>query len=311
VDAQGRPSHPTNISAGNFMFELDPKSSPMAWMTASIGGPLAVVEATVTAHFSYTKQNAASSNVTRANDHGHHVRIKLCNSASISQKFTQFVTTGEAIPVGLAQSVYAALAQLQYSFTHSLVERPFNGWLKPGKHSINLDGGAPAWEAMSATLQQSEYKMHLDGAGNTFDNFQVKCGPVEFLEPGQLVQLFNVFQNRDLTKIDTNERLSGKPSPGNTIAMPDDSARENSVPGISDDSQHVVTDYATPGDPTTPIAAQSNLDAGIVTTIVAGKTPVGSAAGMKTMQPRELALCDNTGTVFYAAVHATEGHTTA
>ncbi len=76
--------------------------------------------------------------------------------------------------------------------------------------------------------------MHLDGAGNTFDNFTVKCGPVEHLEPGELVQIFNVFANRDLTKIDTNERLSGTPSPGNTVTMPSDTAQENSVPGIPD-----------------------------------------------------------------------------
>ena len=231
-----------------FAYELLPQSAPMAWMTASGGGALQVQEAIVTAHFSYTKTKAVGGsnlNIAVPNDHVHHVRVKLCNSASITQSYTQYITTGEATPPNLAQTVYNALATLQYNLTHTIVERPFNGWLKPGKHAINLDAGpvsapgaatpvAAAWASMLATPQSVDYKMHLDGAGNTFDNFTVKCGPVEHLEPGELIQIFNVFANRDLTKIDTNERLSGTPSPGNTVTMPSDTAQENSVPGIPD-----------------------------------------------------------------------------
>jgi hypothetical protein len=179
--------------------------------------------------------------VKEPNDHPHHVRVKLCNSASLSQSFSQYVTTGEATPANLAQTMFNSLAALQYSFSHELVERPFNGWLKPGKHAINLAGGAAAWATMNATLQQTEYKMHLDGAGKTFDNFTVKCGPVEHLEPGQLVQLFNVFNNRDLTKVDTGERLTGTPSPGNNVVMPADTAQENSVPAEADEGLQVFS----------------------------------------------------------------------
>ena len=221
------------VDLSTFAYVLEPQSAPMAWMTVAGGGPLQVADVTVTAWFSYAKTSNITGSISHtdvAQQHQEHVRLKLCNSASMTGQFSQFVTTGEAIPLNLAQQVYNALAPLQYTFTHTLVERPFNGWLKPGKHGINLAGGAPDWTTMNATLQQSEYKMHLDGAGNTFDNFSVKCGPVEHLEPGQLVQLFNNFANRDMTKIDVNERLTGRPAPDSTVAMPDDTAQENSIP---------------------------------------------------------------------------------
>jgi len=228
---------PINLST--YAWELLPQSSPMAWMTSSVGGPLAVVEAVVTAHFSYQKSKTVGSgsvSIASPNDHVHSVRVKLVNSASITQKFSQYITTGEAVPANLAQTVYNALATLQYTFSHTMVEKPFNGWLKPGKHGINLTGAlaAAAWATMNATLQSSEYTMHLDGIGNTFDNFSVKCGPVEHLEPGELIQLFNVFSNRDLSKIDTGERLTGNPAPANTIVASNDTAQENSVPAQPD-----------------------------------------------------------------------------
>jgi hypothetical protein len=232
------------VNLSTYDYELLPQSAPMAWMTASGGGSLAVIEATVTAHLSYTKSKTIGSSsvpIASPNDHVHHVRVKLVNSASITETFNQLVNTGEAQPPNLAQYIYNSLSTLQYSFTHTLVEKPFNGWLKPGKHSINLGGGgtggspaAAAWTTMAATLQSSEYKMHLDGGGNTYDNFTVKCGPVEHLEPGQLVQMFNVFANRDLNKIDTNERLTGVPAGGQTVNMPSDTAQENSVPAEPD-----------------------------------------------------------------------------
>ena len=244
VDGNGNPTHQPNLTT--YAYELLPQSAPMAWMTASGGGSLSVLEVTVSAHFSYTKKKAIGSgsfNNSQTNDHIHSVRVKLCNSASITESFTQYLTTGEAIPANLAQSVYNSLATLQYSFSHTIVEKPFSSWVKPGKHAINLKGplAAAAWASMNATLQVSEYKMHLDGSGNTYDNFTVKCGPVEHLEPGQLVQLFNVFANRDLTKIDTSERLTGTPAPTNTVVMPSDTVRENSIYGIPDQALQVFS----------------------------------------------------------------------
>jgi hypothetical protein len=237
----------TFMSLATFGYELLPESAPMSWMTAIPGGgPLQVGEAIVTAHFSYTRQKAVGSgtlNNSQVNDHVHHVRVKLCNSASATGSYSQTLSTGEAVPPNLAQTVYNSLATLQYSFSHTLVEYPFNGWLKPGKHAINLGGteALAAWATMNATLQQSEYKMHLDGGGKTYDNATIRCGPVDHLEPGQLIQLFNVFANRDLSKIDPQERLNGAAAPGNTVAAANDTAQENSVPGVPDQALQSFT----------------------------------------------------------------------
>jgi hypothetical protein len=265
LDAYGNLSHPVNLAT--FTSELLPQSAPMAWMTASSGGPLQVLEVTVSAHFSYARQKNVGSGtlvIARPNDHVHSVRVKLCNSASVSGSYSQYLTTGEAIPANLAQSVYASLATLQYSFTHSLVERPFNGWLKPGRHAINLTGGAPAWSNMQATLARSEFRMHLDAAGVAFDHFTVQCGPVEHLEPGQLVQLFNTFANRDLARIDTGERLTGIPAPNRTVPMPADAARENTVTGLPDQALQV---FSAPdaANPAATVAISHNPAAGQIT----------------------------------------------
>ena len=255
VDSTGAPMDLTV-----FQYELDPKSSVMSWMTTPAGAAAQVKEVTVTAYFSYAKSKTigtGSVTIQQPNAHPHSVRVKLTNLPSGTQSFSQYLTTGEAVPAGLAQNLYNALNWLQYSFTHTFIERPFNGWLKPGKHAINLTGpnAQAKWATMAATVQKTSYAMKLDGAGNTFDNVSVECGPVKHLEAGELIQLFNVFQNRDLSKIDTNERLTGTPSPGQTTAMPSDTAQENSVPGHTDDALKV---FSAP-DTTNPVTGGSTI----------------------------------------------------
>jgi hypothetical protein len=217
----------TAIDVSTFKYELDPKSSVMSWMTG-----VQVKTAIVTGYFSYQRTSlvGATPVVNNALSHAHDVRIKLTNVPSKEYSFSQYLTTGESIPGNLAQYIYESLDWLQYELTHRMIEKPFNGWIKPGKHAVNLDGGATEWETMAATVQQTIYRMRLDSAGTTFDDFDVKCGPVEHLEAGQLVQLFNVFTNRDLGKIDAGERSSGLPSQSSTVEMPDDSPVENTVP---------------------------------------------------------------------------------
>ena len=219
-----------DVNLATFAWELDPKSAPMAWMTVG-GGPLQIVEATVTAWFNYSKTSTVgTAEVTdTAQQHQHHVRVKLVNSASMSQQLTQVLSTGEVYPPGLAQSIYTSLAQLQYNFSHTILELSFATLIKPGKHALNLLGGNAAWTAMHAMVQSVDYDLMFNPVGNvTISQTTVKCGPVEHLEAGELVQLFNLFANRDLSKIDPNERLSG--SVGTNLAMPNDAARENSIP---------------------------------------------------------------------------------
>jgi hypothetical protein len=75
--------------------------------------------------------------------------------------------------------------------------------------------------------------------GITSAKTQVRCGPVEHLEAGQLVQLFNIFQNRDLLRINPNERTSGLPNGGANASMPDDTAKENTTHASPDDGVQI------------------------------------------------------------------------
>ena len=81
--------------------------------------------------------------------------------------------------------------------------------------------------------------IHSPATGVTSANTQVRCGPVEHLEAGQLVQLFNIFQNRDLSRINPNERTSGLPNGGANASMPDDTAKENTTHASPDDGSQI------------------------------------------------------------------------
>jgi uncharacterized protein YbjQ (UPF0145 family) len=95
---------------------------------------------------------------------------------------------------------------------------------------------------------------------------------------------------------------------GGAVTLGSDSPKENSSPAESvpvETNNVVVSGGAVTG--------QTIQSAALVAGIVSGKSPIsgGSAGGMQTMQPREFAVCDNAGNVYYAAVQATQGHTTA
>jgi len=206
------------------------------------------VMATISTFFNYWQtalRGAANANSTLVEAHPTAVRVKLVNTASVQESFTQFLTTGEAIPVGLAQSVYAALQQLQYNLTHKILETPWSGsFVKPGLNGINLSGDDPEWTSMNATVQGTEYTLRCDANGNAFAEYSVKCGPVEHLEPGQLVELFNIFAHRDLLRIDPWERITGLTNPSSSISSGGDTAAENSSQGAPKQSLHGLVSLA-------------------------------------------------------------------
>jgi hypothetical protein len=67
----------------------------------------------------------------------------------------------------------------------------------------------------------------------------INCGQVNHLEPGYLVQLTNLFCNRNRAGIDAYQRLTGGGSSTQTD-LSNEAARENSVPANADFSQQVV-----------------------------------------------------------------------
>lgn len=299
------------IDLTTFAYELL-TGNVSSWMQLSGGGAVEWVEATITGFFSYNKTTGAGDTLNtqitdQYKEHQHHCRVKLCNTPSATFWLNQVLSTGEIYPSGLAQAIYNSLSTLQYNFTHTILESPFATVIKPGKHCLNLSGGATAWASMRAMVQGVEIElMFSPGAGITTAKTKVTCGPVEHLEPGELVQLLNIFTNRDLSKINPNERASGTDMSGGNVDLGDDTPKENSNPAtpLPVETNNV---YVSGG----VISGQAIQSAKIVAAVLAATTPtpVGTLAGMKTQQPREMACCDNVGNFFYAIIQATEGHT--
>ena len=197
------------------------------WMSG-----VSLIVGTASANFTYVQKDPNSAPINTPTSHSKTTRVKLLNVPSELMTFTQFLSTGEAIPSGLAQSIYTALQSLQYNLNHTLFENPFSAsFIKPGLNGVNLSGGDPAWLTMNSTVQESEYILHADNNGNSFADIAIRCGPVQHLEAGQLVQIFNLFQNRDILKINPWERITGTPAATGIVPPTNDTALENSDSG--------------------------------------------------------------------------------
>jgi hypothetical protein len=212
------------INLATYGYELL-SGTPASWMG------VAWIEANVTAYFKYTK--ATTSGGVTVNDvigeHMHTVRVKLINTASATFRSSQVLSTGEVYPTGLAENIYTALATLQYKFVHVILESPFATIIKPGKHCLNLSGGNVAWETMNAMIQSVTMEFMSGANGLTVSKTTVNCGPVLHLDAKDLYQIFNLFTNRDLSKINPNECTGGTDMGGGSITLGSDSPKENSV----------------------------------------------------------------------------------
>ena len=260
--------------------------TPATWMGVQW------IEANVVAFFSYHKNTTAgaASLVDQIGEHMHTCRVKLINTASATFNLRTILATGEIYPGGLARAIYTALQPLQYNFKHVILESPFATMVKPGKHCLNLSGGATAWASMNAMVQAVDMElMFSPGTGNVTAKTTVHCGPVAHLEPGQLVALLNIFTNRDLSKINPTEQTSGMSQSGGSVALGNDSPKENSVPAtaVPAVSNHAATDASGGGttnlvtvDATTGQISKVQTDTGAGTTLITGLiAPEYSAAG--------------------------------
>lgn len=203
--------------------------------------PAVAVHATVKAFFSYNKVTSAGAGANEttltdtALEHQETMRLMLTNAPTDQYTISQLVNTGEAIPGGLAEAVYNELSVLQYKLRHEIFqvaadENTVPLLIQPGNQMINLAGGAVEWETMNAVPDSVTIELYRTGDGRLAARSDISCGPIDHLEPGYLVQLYNLFANRNLRQIDVNARLSGEPSNQGTDLTGTES-KENSVPG--------------------------------------------------------------------------------
>jgi hypothetical protein len=98
---------------------------------------------------------------------------------------------------------------------------------------INLTGGATAWESMDAVPESVTIEFLRTGDGRLVAHHTIQCGPVNHLEPGYLIQLSNLFWNRNRSGIDAYSRLTGTAA-SSQVDLSAETARENSVPATPD-----------------------------------------------------------------------------
>ena len=235
VDETGAPVDYTNT----YVYYTD--QPVYAWFGAGI----TAIKATVKAHFSYTKNGAPGRPATVVGDHEHSFRATLTNAPTGLYWLKQTINPGEAIPANLAQSIWAELQPLQYKLRHEIIQvAPDTATvptiIKPGLHAVNLSGGAAAWTAMNAVPENVTVTFQRTSSGLLVARHAITCGPVNFLEPAQLLELLNAFVKRNLRKIDTNSVLGGNAS-SSQLDLTATEGRENSVPSVPD----ITTDAAT------------------------------------------------------------------
>lgn len=234
VDDAGNP-----VNLSTFQYYTD--DSVYSWFPGA-----QAVRATVRARFSYSKNpGGVTGGLTKVNDHAHSFRLLLTNKASGLYTFNQVNSYGEALPPGLAQKIWSELQDLQWKVSHQIIQAGADAdtvprIIKPGRDVVNLTGGDPDWETMNAVPQQVTVDFLRTADGRLVARQNVNCGPADHLEPGYLVQLYNLFANRNLRRIDANQVLSGQVAGGQVDLSATDS-RENSVPALPDLARDVVT----------------------------------------------------------------------
>src|ERR1035437_8848489 len=300
-----------------------------SWMQLPGGGGVTVTAVNVTGFFAYSKNTGGTLNLTpKVGRHSHSMRVKLTNAPSGRYVFKQTVNTGEFIPTNLAQNIYTELSTLQWKLRHEVIQVASSGStlptiIKPGKHKINLSGGASAWTTMNAVPENVSIELFRSGDGRLVARHVINCGPLNHLEPGYLIQLFNLFVNRQRGGIDAYQRLSGGMS-GTQVNLTNEAARENSVPANADFSHHIVyAPDATDATKSNVIAHDAANGGQVINQKVNSTGTVNAAAGSITTKLTDLSdaankdsthrwfyICDSAGTLLKSKMLGTAPEST-
>lgn len=194
---------------------------------------------------------------------------------------------------GIAQYLFNALQKLQYDGEYAKVETDFASNVNL-TNAINFTNGRAEWITMNAQPQSitEDY-----GTKETF----VQIGVVNHLSAGQLSSLLNMWAFRR-PWYNPALRADNSVSNGGLVAMPQTAGGANGLDGIANHSDFVTTYYDDPLDPTSNIEGRVKMTAAEVASIlgVAGNpTPTDGfdADDIKTVQPREVQCCDESGAV--------------
>lgn len=308
------------------------RGSYQTWMKQGFT-PILTVKCKAVAQMTFAEYDATSTAGTPDTDTSgnctkqafksdHHVNLELTNAVpdSGTSGYASFVvlatsTPGEAYIIGaggIAQYLYNHLNVLQFDGDYVMVGANFvdsssSQYVTLGNR-LNLTGGATLWTTMNAQIQEisEDYGKH---------ETSVQIGVSKHLQSGQLSALFNMWRFRR-TWYNPNIRsdntiLSG----GGEVDMAKSNGGANTTEGLETMTLFQLVDYSTPPSGSSPgvISGAILHDAKAVTDILAATTPTPitgvSSDEIKVMKPREVKMCDEEGSEFYAIVLMGGGYT--
>jgi len=314
TDDAGNPinlaNYPRRIVKGNYHAWMTNGSTPINAIRAHVRVKVQFVEFDVVG--ATGAETDMNGNATRkSSSHELHCHITLTNSPAGVTTYNglSIGQTAETAATGLAQNIYNSRATLDYDGEHEIVDPGVVGSRIPLQQIIghwnvlNLAGGAAAWATANMTIAGTEIDLMTN-------HQRIDIGPAKHLSPQDWNELLQFFRSRQVFLF-AGSRATGYGGANVNVDMARNTPDANTVPGLNVASAQIAIHYATESDPASNVTGKSNLDAKIISQILAATTPTPKidASAMKTMEPREFACCDSTGALFYSILHATGGHT--
>ena len=247
-----------------------------------------------------------------ANAKEHHVNIEITNGGSGTYTALKSATPGESYTTGaggIAQYLFNHLSAYQYDGESVHVAAAFADstaatYVDPGC-AINFSGGAAEWTGMAAQCQSiaEDYRKHTT---------TVRIGVAKHLSAGQLSSLLQMWRYRRPwynPLLRSNNTLQN----GGSVDQSVTGGQSNAVPGVVNNGASTAVDYSSPPSGSTQgtVNAQIQNDPTAVTAILASGTPTPTTnpTDMRTVKPREIAMCGSSGNVVYAVVHSSAPYT--
>lgn len=228
-----------NINLANFPRELL-KGTVNPWMEITPGNAVNVIEATVTAWFTWAEIDQKGVKSKQHEDMQVSVRVKLTNSPVGDQVYQVRASTdtGEFTAPNLAQNLWQSSQQLHFEGEHRVREQdPSQPMQIVGPWNLlNLSGGVAAWATMNAAIQSATHDFF---AGAT----DIRIGPPAIISAGDKAQLMIWARGRWVTE-NPNTRTTGQASGGGaTTEVGKETPRENTTSGISQPSFQAVAKF--------------------------------------------------------------------
>jgi hypothetical protein len=193
------------------------------WMVDGSNNPIKWADDTLTATVTYKKWKPDGHGPTV--NHGDElsaplaVRIRSTNAVTGTYSALQNELVGEAMPIGLAAQVYAAVSVLQYQGDLTL---PGAECTPVGMGNLlNVSGGRAEWTTMAALIVGVDYDID---EGST----KVHVGPHDHLSPDQLMELVRATRLR-FNWTNPATTTTGVNSTGGQVDLGDAVPRENST----------------------------------------------------------------------------------